>query len=88
MIYADDAPALESALHRRFDDRRLNLINAKKEYFSVSLSEIEAAVYDLHADIEFTRLAEAVEYRESQALRRKRQAEHREPASVLIPTMA
>jgi len=48
IIYAPDAPALESALHKEFADRRVNRINMRKEYFRVSLDEIKAAVEKHH----------------------------------------
>ena len=31
MIFSNDAPALESALHRAFDDRKVNMINTRRE---------------------------------------------------------
>lgn len=33
MIFSDDAPKLEAALHRAFDDKRMNKANQRKEYF-------------------------------------------------------
>ncbi|MBV7529794.1 DUF4041 domain-containing protein [Chitinophaga sp. sic0106] len=66
IIYSENAPQLEYELHRKFADRRLNRINTKKEFFKVSLSEIEAFVQEhANAEIEFTQLAEAKEYRET-----------------------
>lgn len=65
IIYTDDAPALETALHRAFDRRRLNQVNPRKEFFRVSLDEIRDVVLANHAEIEFTLVAEAREYRES-----------------------
>ena len=69
MIYTDDAPALENELHRRFHDKRLNLVNLRREFFNVSLNDIEEVVKEKFAEIEFTKLAEAREYRETQAIR-------------------
>ena len=69
LIYSDDAPALEAELHRRFNDRRVNRINYRKEYFSISIEEIEEAIQEIAgAEIEITKLAEAIEYRETLAL--------------------
>jgi hypothetical protein len=65
MIYSEDAPLLENQLHKHFANRRLNLINNRKEYFHASLDEIEKVVNDNHAKITFTKLAEANEYRQS-----------------------
>lgn len=44
VIFSDDAFALENTLHKIFDDRRVNKVNKHKEFFSVSLDEIEKVV--------------------------------------------
>ena len=69
VIYSEDAPQLEYELHKKFGDRRLNRINTKKEFFKVSLDEIEAFVREhIGATIEFTKAAEARDYRETLTL--------------------
>jgi len=56
----------EYELHQKFKDRRLNRINHRKEFFRVTLDEIEAFVKEhANAEIEFTKLAEAREFRET-----------------------
>ncbi|MCH4199229.1 MAG: DUF4041 domain-containing protein [Clostridium tyrobutyricum] len=66
MIFSEDAPSLENALHKKFNDRRVNRINARKEFFKVSLKEIEEEVKkNFNAVVEFTKIAEAAEYRQS-----------------------
>ena len=70
MIFSDDAPKLEAALHKAFEDKKINMINGRKEFFKVSLEEIEAVVKANHDKlIEFTESAEAIQYRESIKLR-------------------
>lgn len=69
MVFSEDAPALEQALHKAFDNTRLNMVNPRKEFFDVSLSDIAAKTKELGFDIEFTLAAEAKEYHESVALR-------------------
>lgn len=71
MIFCEDAPTLENTLHKQFASQRLNLVNQRKEFFNVSLEEIENAVHENGASIEFTKLAEARDFRESQAARTK-----------------
>jgi hypothetical protein len=72
IIYSENAPQLEYELHRKFGDRRLNRINNKKEFFKVTLDEIEQFVNEhTNASIEFTKLAEAREYRETLAILEK-----------------
>ena len=67
IIYSDDAPALENKLHHLFNDRRVNRINNRKEFFQVTIDEIVDAVHANHGEIEITKLAEAEEYRKSLA---------------------
>ncbi|MDJ0757470.1 MAG: GIY-YIG nuclease family protein [Ardenticatenaceae bacterium] len=64
-IYTDDAPKLENALHKKFESKRLNLINLRKEFFHVSIDEIAQEVKNNHGEIEFTLAAEATEYRQT-----------------------
>ena len=68
IIYAVDAPALEFALHREFANRRVNMVNNRKEYFRVSLDEIRTAVEKHHGLVTFVLSAEAQEYRKTCAL--------------------
>lgn len=72
MIFSDNAPALENALHRKFDEARLNLVNNRKEFFKVSLSEIKDEVRIISPEAEFIETAEAREYRESLTIRSKK----------------
>ncbi|WP_437337489.1 DUF4041 domain-containing protein [Sorangium sp. So ce394] len=74
MIYSEDAPALETALHRAFHERRINLINEKKEFFQVDIDEIAKTVRRMHGEIEITRVAEAEQYRKTVAMRQEREA--------------
>lgn len=46
MIYTDDAPKLEAELHQRFAEFKMNSDNYRKEFFRVSLTEIETALKD------------------------------------------
>ncbi len=68
MIFSEDAPALESKLHEVFKDKSVNLVNMKKEFFRVSLEEIEKVVKENYGEIEFTKIAEARDYRETLAI--------------------
>jgi hypothetical protein len=66
MIYSEDAPALENQLHKAFETRRLNKVNNRKEFFKVSLNDIEQTVSNItDAEIQFTKVAEALEFRQS-----------------------
>ena len=80
MIRTGDAPALENELHKHFDQRRLNLENQRKEFFRVSIDEIRQELDDLkeslgiESELRLTLLAEAKEYRMSEAKRRHLEA--------------
>ncbi len=69
MIYSEEAPALEAALHREFADRRVNDANLRKEFFRVSLDEVEAAVERLAPDASFFKDRQAQEWHETLARR-------------------
>jgi hypothetical protein len=75
MIFTDDAPSMESKLHKRFHENRVNLINERKEFFHTSIDELEAIVKELGATITLSKLAEAREYRETIERRKALQTE-------------
>lgn len=69
MIFTDDAPALETALHNAFEDRKLNLINHRREFFNVTLDEIKEVVKkNFDKTVEFVEYPDAEQYRMSQNL--------------------
>ena len=70
MVFSDDAPSLENALHKAFAQQRLNRINGRREFFSVTLADIEKVVStNFNKPVEFVQLADAGEYRQSLVLR-------------------
>ena len=69
MIYSEEAPTLEAALHNEFSDRRINAANMRKEFFQVTLDEVEEAVRTLAPDASFFKDREAQEWHETLALR-------------------
>jgi hypothetical protein len=83
MIYSDEAPALEKALHHEFDDRRVNASNMRKEFFRVTLEEVEAAVKKLAPEAEFFKDREAQEWQET--LMRRKQLLEAQAAEDALP---
>lgn len=77
MIYTDDAPALENALQKKFEASRLNLVNYRKEFFRISLDEIEVEAKKVDPEVEFIKTIEAREFNESKA---KRELQHQKDA--------
>ena len=70
MIFSNDAPKLEAALHNAFADRKLNFVNQRREFFNVSLDEIKQVIKDNYdKSVEFVELAPAEQYRESLKLK-------------------
>lgn len=66
MIFSDDAPALETALHQAFEKQSVNRVNLRKEFFRVSLDEIESVVkQNYNNTVTFTRIPVAKEYNET-----------------------
>lgn len=71
MIYSDEARTLEAELHKAFTNRKVNMMNYRKEFFNVSLEEIENKIGELGFEAEFTILPEAMQYRETLAILEK-----------------
>lgn len=71
MIDSDEAPALESALHKEFADRRVNGSNMRKEFFRVGLEEVQEAVKRLAPSASFFSDREAQEWHETISRRKE-----------------
>lgn len=70
MIFSDDAPALESALHKAFENRKLNMVNTRREFFNVTLDEIKKVVKkNFDKTVEFIDVPYAEQFRVSQKMR-------------------
>ena len=71
MIFSDDAPKLETALHNHFADKKVNLVNGRKEFFNVTLEEIKQVVRENHdKSVDFINIPDAEQYRESLMIRK------------------
>ncbi|WP_299311420.1 DUF4041 domain-containing protein [uncultured Aquimarina sp.] len=71
MIYSEEAPTLEKELHRAFENKKVNMLNSRKEFFNITLGEIESQVKETGIEAEFIKLPEAIEYRETLAILQK-----------------
>ncbi len=73
MIFSDDAPALEAALHRAFEHKKVNMINTRREFFNVTLDEIKKVVKEnFDKTVEFVDVPDAEQYRVSQRMRNEK----------------
>jgi hypothetical protein len=69
MMFSENAPELEGALHDLFESRRVNMVNRRKEFYrDVELAEIEEFVKKCGLSAQFIQAPEAKEYRETVAL--------------------
>jgi septal ring factor EnvC (AmiA/AmiB activator) len=82
LVFSEDAPALENALHKAFEDRKMNLVNPRREFFRVSLGEIEEVIRtNFGKPVELVRQPEAAQYRESLAIKQQQTEAASEPVS-------
>lgn len=66
MIFSDNAPELENILHQTFRDRSVNKVNFRKEFFKVTLDEIEDVVKrNYNKTVDFIKVPTAAEYRQT-----------------------
>lgn len=64
-IFSEDAVALETALHRELESRRVNKVNLRKEFFNVSIDELQQIVERIDPTAPFKVTALAEQYRQS-----------------------
>lgn len=70
MIFSDDAPKLENALHKAFEKRKLNMVNQRREFFNVKLDEIKNVVREnFDKTVDFIDVPDAEQYRVSQKIK-------------------
>jgi len=67
-IFSEDAVGLENEMHNRLRARRLNKVNLRKEFFEVSLDELERIVLDINPTAAFNRTMLAEDYKQSLSL--------------------
>jgi len=74
MIFSADAPALEAALHRAFEDKKVNMVNHRREFFHVTLDEIKSVVKkNFDKTVEFIDYPEAEQFRISEKIWKEKQ---------------
>lgn len=72
LFFAEDAVGIETEMHRRFADRRVNLVNTRREFFHVTPHEAKTVLVELAGELlEFDESAAAEEFRQSEAIRTK-----------------
>ncbi len=64
-IFSDNASDLETELHKRLNDKRVNKVNLRKEFFHASIDELEELVNEICPTAEFNKTMIAEEFRQS-----------------------
>lgn len=64
-IFSEDAVSLENKMHKVLEEKRVNKVNPRKEFFYTSIDELEQIVNDIEPTAEFNKTMLAEEYRQS-----------------------
>ena len=64
-IFSEDAVGLESELHNRLNEKRVNKVNLRKEFFYSTVDELEALVNEIDPTAEFNKTMLAEDFRQS-----------------------
>ena len=64
-IFSEDAVGLENALHERLNEKRVNKVNRRKEFFYSTVDELEALVNEIDPTAEFNKTMMAEDFRQS-----------------------
>ena len=68
MIHSTNAPEMENRLHKAFAHKRVNRVNLRKEFFKVSLEEIQREVSKIDPNATLVSTAAAEEFLQSRAI--------------------
>lgn len=72
-IFSQDAVQLESDLHAALESKRVNKVNPRKEFFKVSLDDLEKLVEQYDPAAEFNRTMQAEQYYQSLSMAEEEQ---------------
>lgn len=64
-IFSEDAVGLENKLHKIMENKRVNKVNRRKEFFYTSIDELEKIVTEIDPTAEFNKTMLAEEFRQS-----------------------
>ena len=67
-IFSEDAVGLETRLHAILNNKRVNKINLRKEFFRVTIDELQQIVEDCDPSASFNRTALAEQFMQSQSI--------------------
>ena len=65
LFFSKDAVGIETAMHAKLADRRLNMVNRRREFFQATPTEVKQHLSELAGELlEFREVPEALEYRQ------------------------
>jgi len=65
LFFSKDAVGIETAMHERMADLRVNIVNRRREFFRASPLEVKAHLAELAGELlQFEDVPEALEYRQ------------------------
>jgi hypothetical protein len=71
LIFSDDAVGLETALHHEFAAKRVNMVNARREFFYATVQEVKETLHRLRGSLlQYFDTPEALEWHQSENIRR------------------
>jgi hypothetical protein len=71
LVFSEDAVSLENRLHQALADRRLNLVNQRREFFYTTPAEVRDLLTQADGSVlEFVEEPEAEEWHQSENARR------------------
>ena len=66
LFFSDDAVTIETKLHQRFADKRVNRVNLRREFFYATPAEVREHLLELTGELlSFEETPEAVEFHQS-----------------------
>jgi Meiotically Up-regulated Gene 113 (MUG113) protein/uncharacterized protein DUF4041/uncharacterized protein DUF2510 len=81
LIFSDDAVGLETALHREFAAKRVNLVNTRREFFYATAQDVKDVLHRLRGSLlRYVDSAEALEWHQSEGVRRGVAPSHHQEA--------
>lgn len=84
LFFSDDAVGIETQLHQRLVDRRVNRVNLRREFFYAEPAEVKTHLLELAGELlQFEEIPEAVEFHQSSASRAEPGA--RRPSDTTSP---
>lgn len=67
-IFSNNAVQLEGDLHKKLNEKRLNKVNRRKEFFITTIDDLERLVEEVEPSAEFKRTMIAEQYNQSQSI--------------------